>query len=538
MDQKGFVFVVTQKMNKLHLSPLGIVGNLLKTQTPPSILGDLSKIHLQSSMADSASILEHQPASSAPRRSGGVGLSNFVFRLVQQGLKSRNSPLPGSLVWYTLAMFLGDFFLFGTRNEANTSLLPDPRDAEKLRSMLNINGKFSRNRCGLILPKVKEIYYTDLPALYTSEEHNARICRALQAFYAHARGPMVNYYRNLLIEEFSLFWRNGRQRCEAKSLTGHYCKYSKHNAPENVETDADSSQIDVRKHCSEFVSVGACNCGKTRKTRIDPFTLVDANCNFFQSRCCARYQRSELPKLASDFDHWSLLSLGNSRTYSPTVGILQDGFKMRYKLLVPYELNSPTSRLSLPQQAVHSEEDFPSLQPTSRQHRGRGHDTMQSPSRNRAKQQGDGAGGWIGYEYECPTGHRFIEPLHSIMNAAKQTGNYPEVLSIEIAFRTEMPLFANCRSKSKKNCGLAKLQRVFVTTPIKVALKINPVVHIIGKFSGNVQKLNFSLGCQVPIPNDSFVCLRLPYVYEYDNQPLQNKQNANSPFQCSFRLVG
>jgi len=111
-------------------------------------------------------------------------------------------------------------------------------------------------------------------------------------------------------------------------------------------------------------------------------------------------------------------------------------------------------------------------------------------------------------------------------------------ISIEVAFRTEIPLYCVCRSKSKNNCGLAKLQRVFMSTPVNVALKINPRVQIVGTFAGGCKKLNFTLTNLVPIPNDSFVCLRLPYVYEYENQALQNHQNVNAPFQFSFRLVG
>lgn len=473
---------------------------------------------------------------------------------------------------------------------SSSSLLPDPRDTEKLRSMLYVKSKFSTNRCGFVLPKVKEIYYTELPNLYTAKEHESRVYRALQLFYTHARGPMLDYYKNLLIEEFSTVWLNGRRRCEAQSLTGHFCKYPVHQLPTAEETskifqelennsvhgygntvtlplpglaNPSSGNVLIVGHCTDYESIGACNCGKSRKKRLDPFSLVDANCNFFQSRCCERFTPIELPK-TGEFHNWSLLILGNSSTsYDPSSGITQDGFKMRYKKLVPFEVghsslrnpshnNSPSTTSSNKNQI--SDEEFPSLQNSNISRgkvRGRRNENQNnhnpSPSlRHTPLRSGNSTqqrtGGWIGYEYECPSGHRFIEPLHSIQNYAAQ-GNIhfspnDSFLTIEAAFKTEMPLFSNCRSKSKTHCGPAQLQRVFICSPINLAFKMNPRVQVVGTFSGTTKKLTFSIGQLVAIPNDTFVCLRLPYVFEYENTPILLGQHgiAGSPT-SSFRLV-
>lgn len=504
-------------------------------------------------------ILSIKTKTSNTKNSSVSGFSSYLFRLVLQTFKLRNTTLPTSSQWYFFTLLLGDLFLFGKNQQQQStlaSLLPDARDTEKLRSMLHVKSKFSTNRCGLILPKVKEIYFTDLPNLYTSKEHESRVYRSLQLFYTHARGPMVEYYKTLLIEEFSNIWLHGRRRCEIQSLTGHYCKYPIHDELK-------------QQHCTDFESMGACNCGKTRKKRLDPFSLIDANFHFFNSRCCERFISIDLPKMG-DFHNWSLLILGKaSSSYDFSSGLTQDGFKLRYKYLIPFEINSPPTsnqqRNSLQQNQNQqiSDEEFPSLQNSTisrgnnnnnrgnNNRRGRRnddyHQNSQRSSNSRQQhsqqqqQQQQRKGGWIGYEYECPCGHRFIEPLHSIQNYyAKQTNNTnisqnDQFLTIEVAFRTEMPLYTTCRSKSKSHCGFAQLQRIFICTPVNLAVKINPRVQIVGNFSGTTKKLTFTLGQLIPIPNDTFVCLRIPYVFEYENNPILLGQI--SPNSNSFKLV-
>ncbi|KNA24790.1 hypothetical protein SOVF_012360 [Spinacia oleracea] len=93
-----------------------------------------------------------------------------------------------------------------------------------------------------------------------------------------------------------------------------------------------------------------------------------------------------------------------------------------------------------------------------------------------------------------------------------------------------LPLYLNCphcrASKNKKDgqnlkfAGtISQLQRIFVVTPpFPIVLATNPVVqfeepHQLEGVSSHEQKLQFSLGCQVILPPESFVSIRLPFVY-------------------------
>ena len=291
---------------------------------------------------------------------------------------------------------------------------------------------------------------------------------------------MVNHYRNILLEELSSMWSTGRRRCEYRSLTGHYCKYPYHEDNE---------------HCTDFISTGACNCGKARTTREDPFNLKYANCDFFKARCCDSLKSIELPLIHGNFNHWALTSFGSNTNYNPKVGMPQDGFKLKYKFLIPYEMNNQRNENSI--------------------------------------------AGWIGYEYECYMGHRFIETLNTVNMYAKSNVN--DHLSIENAFKVQMPMYAPCRSANKhqhvQETPMAQLQRIFLTTPTNINLKINPKVQMIAIINREHQKVAFTLGNLVSIPSGEFLCLRIPYVYEYNEIPL-TLRNIPSPDKCTFQLVG
>lgn len=93
-----------------------------------------------------------------------------------------------------------------------------------------------------------------------------------------------------------------------------------------------------------------------------------------------------------------------------------------------------------------------------------------------------------------------------------------------------LPIFMNCPycqlSKNKKDptkvkfAGtLSQLQRIFlVTPPFPVVLATCPVIQFAASclppsVSDREQKLQFSLGCQVVLPPESFLTLKLPFVY-------------------------
>lgn len=65
-------------------------------------------------------------------------------------------------------------------------------------------------------------------------------------------------------------WKMGRQQCEFLSLRGNPCVMPKHDG------------IDPTEHSSNIVYVSTCNCGRTQGRREDPYTIRQANCDFYQ----------------------------------------------------------------------------------------------------------------------------------------------------------------------------------------------------------------------------------------------------------------
>lgn len=57
---------------------------------------------------------------------------------------------------------------------------------------------------------------------------------AFALFRAQARGPAYSQYAEKLKQECQSHWENGRQQCEAASLTGNPCKLPKHADKEHL----------------------------------------------------------------------------------------------------------------------------------------------------------------------------------------------------------------------------------------------------------------------------------------------------------------
>ena len=201
---------------------------------------------------------------------------------------------------------------------------------------------------------------------------------------------------------------------------------------------------EVKEHCSDFQTFSACNCGKSRAFRPDPFTLRAANYDFFEFKgCCDKLEEIEL-KINEEFPSWKILILGNAAEYDQNVGLQQDGFIGRSKFLFPYELEPPAAIPveKAPRRSFGTnEEEFPPLQPgkvdsrkvaraSSSDHQAeprtaesqsassigdrkgrrdrRRDQTITHPSLHRQR------GGWFGYEYECPFGNRLIFSLFTL----------------------------------------------------------------------------------------------------------------------------
>ncbi len=59
--------------------------------------------------------------------------------------------------------------------------------------------------------------------------------------------------------------------------------------------EKDDNEQAIMPHSSGFRSLHACNCGRSRQTRDDPFDLRQANYEFYIMPCCAQCPRLALP---------------------------------------------------------------------------------------------------------------------------------------------------------------------------------------------------------------------------------------------------
>lgn len=77
-------------------------------------------------------------------------------------------------------------------------------------------------------------------------------------------------------------WRQGRQQCEYFSLRNNPCILPKHIAH------------DLSDHSSGVVFVSTCNCGRIQGRREDPYTIYQANFEFYQIlfKNCGSCQKS------------------------------------------------------------------------------------------------------------------------------------------------------------------------------------------------------------------------------------------------------
>jgi len=247
--------------------------------------------------------------------------------------------LPKASVWFKLYDALFDFFL---RNPKSHKVL---NQYSQLKAQVDIDGNFSENICKKNLPSAISLYKENLPTHYTKAQHLQSLEKALHLYASNARGPMYSTYLEQLKKECISIWQNGRQQCEAISLTGHGCMYEVHllpneanpNESESKEDDEDeekdnedesidtkrefsrsrhgsnmksvsllkhrdslrnlsnssrkneeisnslsSKKMPVKSHNSNLVSRGASNCGELQRDRKDPFDLKEANFAFYE----------------------------------------------------------------------------------------------------------------------------------------------------------------------------------------------------------------------------------------------------------------
>ena len=141
--------------------------------------------------------------------------------------------------------------------------------------------RFSEARCSKLVSLASAAYQSNLPLHYTSKVHNNQLSQALAKYKLHARGPARDKYELCVQEECEAFWNDGRRLCEVRSLTGRHCIHRFHDLPGEGKPQPDLNPPKMY-HSSRSRSIAASSCGRIQGSREDPFTLKEANYDFYK----------------------------------------------------------------------------------------------------------------------------------------------------------------------------------------------------------------------------------------------------------------
>uniref|UniRef100_A0A9J2Q7Y3 Nonsense-mediated mRNA decay factor SMG8 n=1 Tax=Ascaris lumbricoides TaxID=6252 RepID=A0A9J2Q7Y3_ASCLU len=92
-----------------------------------------------------------------------------------------------------------------------------------------------------------------------------------------------------LIKECEAIWET-QKACEMVSLTGNECTLPVHSGPDDLDVPASKRVL----HSSAARFLSTCGCGRSQALRNDPFTLKEANFDFYlhpQFTCCRTLER-------------------------------------------------------------------------------------------------------------------------------------------------------------------------------------------------------------------------------------------------------
>ncbi|CAL8143601.1 unnamed protein product [Orchesella dallaii] len=168
-----------------------------------------------------------------------------------------------------------------------------------MQKFINIDSEYLEIQCAELFPKVYAAYQRGLPEFYTAQQHQAKLTYAVNVFLNISRGPGVLPWLTKLASKCDKYWKNGRQQCETLSLLGHVCVNPTHRVRrkehlEIIPLPEMDNDLPEKPHSSSSRLVSYCNCGKKQGSREEPFTIRDANFEFYRKLgkdCCDKYER-------------------------------------------------------------------------------------------------------------------------------------------------------------------------------------------------------------------------------------------------------
>ncbi|XP_077867838.1 nonsense-mediated mRNA decay factor SMG8-like, partial [Saccoglossus kowalevskii] len=443
-------------------------------------------------------------------------------------------------------------------------------------------------RCGKVLPLACRTYQEKLPDHYTNVVHRNKLSQAMRVFSQHARGPAYEHFADQLQEECERFWHHNRRLCEVVSLTGNHCIHPLHIVPgtkeESVaEQNKDETSPPIMHHASHNKSTCTCNCGRKQAQREDPFDIKSANYDFFQNlepKCCGVlehwkfpvFQPSEdetlEPKEISALDvnphipihktesNASSTEQGRAETQPCALSIaLSLGQSGGSEIFGGHGSDNSSAdgmldilSVSDVTHIVHKDKQQPRRQASTTEYLAGMLHSLSPPGlfciiklaleRLGYKElfatdtsHDSHVRAYIGDEYECPRGVRFICSGPDKMLKVTGSSNIKDTANRLVTM--DMPLYFPCPCRSAKS-HRAQLMRVFIVCPDgPVHIRLNPRVQ-----PGSVTAPIYNTGVGddgIVLPTNALWVLRLPYVYVGDNGVILPPSDLQTP--CNAKLL-
>ncbi|KAI8348837.1 hypothetical protein EDC96DRAFT_554717 [Choanephora cucurbitarum] len=464
---------------------------------------------------------------------------------------------------------------------------------KKIKDIVEIEHVFSKSHSMEIMQKCNEAYLQDSPPYYTAKYHEWKRNNVMRMYRSLARGPCMEEFAARLERECDLIWKQGRQSCEHISLTGRPCRLKIGHETEEKQPSSRDERVmvyDMGKHNSGFSLFHACDCGKSQRIRDDPFDLDEANVKFYQKfNCCLTPGRAALDLAASiygcqqtlvlntdeiPYHDAALLYLGSSSLYKNNVGLdKMEGFMSNTHFLIPWSMTTLNEVKLIKQQQQQQEKDetvnkdpstlgdttewpvlgkalpspappkpvvasaisleaFPALgsnpTPSSTQPKQLFDTRRKRNQRTRDRMQGL-VRGYIGAEYECPHGHRFLSCGEGRVCKLGHAGHPKEHGNHFV--HQDLSLHILCPCSNNNTEVTAQLLRIYVVTPDDaVSISIEPKINL-------YQHTTVDLDIKDALlfgPN-SMYCLRLPFIYrDAQGKPIQFPLDAQSRLKSGY----
>ncbi|XP_035667835.1 protein smg8-like isoform X1 [Branchiostoma floridae] len=206
------------------------------------------------------------------------------------------------------------------------------------------------------------------------------------------------------------------------------------------------------------------------------------------------------PGILPKFSSWELVSLGPVSQYYPSMGLEQPGFIHGSNFLLAWDIPIHTERPQQGDQAWPAPGESQSVR-RSIPHGGK--------PRRGAKDSDSFVRVYVGYEYECARGHRFLCSGPDKVMKASNSGSVKETAMKLLSM--DMPLYFPCPCPSRgAKPHLGQLMRVFITTPdppvqIHLHPRLQPGPPPCPTFYPQDE--------DIPLPPSRLWVLRLPFVY-------------------------